>query len=87
MGDEVREVGLWHSAPERRSRPSREDRMAWLSGFARCKKETKLGAYAALIFSDPEKTNWGNPQVHGWILDVRENGDPRLSDATLKASL
>ena len=87
IDDDVSEVGLWHSHPNGDSRPSREDRMAWLSGFARCKKETKLGAYAALIFSDPEETNWVNPQVHGWVLDVRENGDPRLTDATLKASL
>ena len=77
----------WHSHPNGDSRPSREDRMAWLSGFARCKKETKLGAYSALIFSDPEETNWVNPQVDGWVLDVAENGDPRLTDATLKASL
>ena len=61
--------------------------MASLSGFARCRKETKLGAYAALIFSDPKETNWVNPQAHGWVLDVRENGDPRLSEAKLKASL
>jgi proteasome lid subunit RPN8/RPN11 len=81
------EVGLWHSHPNGDSRPSRADRMAWLSGFARCGKETKLGAYAALIFSDPEETNWVNPQVHGWVLDVRENGDPRLSDAKMKPSL
>ena len=87
IDDEVSEVGLRQSHPKGDSRPSREDRMAWLSGFARCRKETKLGAYAALIFFDPEETNWVNPQVHGWILDVRENGDPRLSDAKLKASL
>ena len=63
--EESVEVGLWHSHPNGDSRPSRADRMAWLSGFARCGKETKLGAYAALIFSDLDETTGSIPRCTG----------------------
>lgn len=86
LGEEApTRIGIWHSHPCGDMEPSPEDKRAWIGGLARVRQHAR--EYVGLIFADPQETNWMNPHVRGWIASLDENGEPRLTEAKLKASL